>query len=97
MMGNKCFNLLDNSQNVVLTDNDQFLAVDLDFGAGVLAGDYLIANLNLHNDFLTVNNTAGADSQDFCYLRLFLCGAGKNDAALGGLLCFGHLDDNAVR
>ena len=40
--------------------------------------------------------TAGANGQHLGHLGLFLRGAGKDQAGLGGFLCFHILDDNAV-
>ena len=65
-------------QNVALTDDSVLLAVHLDLGAGVLAGDDLLALLDLHLDFLAINDAAGADLDDLRYLRLFLSGCGQN-------------------
>ena len=76
--------LFNDSQNITLTDDGQFFAVDFDLGAGILAGDDMIAHLDGHFHFLAVHDTAGANGQDFCYIGLFLGAAGEDDAALGG-------------
>ena len=88
--------LLYDCKNIALANDDILLAVELDLGAGVLAGDDLLALLDLHLDLLTVNDAAGADLDDLRYLRLFLSGCGQNDTACGGLLCLYHFNDNTV-
>ena len=60
-----------------LTNDDILLAVQLNLGAGVLAGDDLLALLDFHLDFLAVNNTARAYFDDFSNLGLLLCGCGR--------------------
>ena len=75
-MESSCFyemNLLDNRKDIVLTDDDVFLAVHFDFGAAVFREYNAVARLDRHNDFLAVNDAAGADSYNFRYLGLFFC------------------------
>ena len=83
-----------NSQNITLTHDGALFAVHLDLSAGVLAGEDLVADLDGHLDFLAVHDTAGADSNALCDLRLLYCAAGQDQAALGGLLDFNSLNDN---
>ena len=64
--------LLDDRENIALTDNDQLFAIDLYFGTRVFAGDDLITGLNLHDDLFAVHNAARAYGQNLCYLGLFL-------------------------
>ena len=59
------------------TDDGVFLVIDLDLGAGILAGEHLVADLDGHLDFLAVHNTAGANCDDLCHLRLLFCAADK--------------------
>ena len=89
--------LLYDCKNIALANDDILLAVELDLGAGVLAGDDLLALLDLHLDFLAINDAAGADLDDLRYLRLFLSGCGQNDTACGGLLCLYHFNDGSKR
>ena len=88
--------LFDHGQNIVLTNDDDFLPVQLDLGAGVLAGDHLVAGLNGHHNVVAVHHTAGADGNHFGNGGLFLCAGGQDDAALGGLLGLDHLEDDAI-
>src|SRR5699024_1945243 len=60
-----------NGQDVALADDGAFLAIDLDLGAGILAGQDLVAHLDDHLHVLAIHIAAGADSQDFRDLRLF--------------------------
>ena len=54
--------LLYDCKNIALANDDVLLAVELDLGAGILAGDDLLALLDLHLDFLAVNDAARAYS-----------------------------------
>ena len=65
-------------------------------GAGVLAGDGLVAGLHGHGDFLAVHHAAGADGDDFSHRGLFLGRASQDDAALGGFFGLDHLQDDAI-
>ena len=88
--------LFDHGQNIVLTNDDDFLPVQLDLGASVFGVDHLLAYGHLHFDFLTVYHAAGADSQHLGHLGFFLGGGGQDDAALGGFFSFYVFDDHAV-
>ena len=65
--GNSVFH---NGQDIALTDDGALLAIHLHFGAGILAGEDLVADLHSHLDFLAVHNAAGADSDDLSHLGL---------------------------
>ena len=78
------------------THDGAFFAVHLDLGAGVLAGEHLVAHLDSHLDFLAVHDTAGANGHDLCHLGLLFGAAGRDEAALGGLLDLNSLDNNTV-
>ena len=88
--------LFHNGQDIALTNDGALLAVHLDFGAGILAGQNFIANLDDHLNFLAVHKAAGANSDNFGHLGLFFGGAGQNQAALGSLFFFGEFDHNAI-
>ena len=60
--------LLHDRQDVVLTDDGDLLTVHLDLGAGILAGDDLVARLHGHDDLLAVHRAAGADGDDLGHL-----------------------------
>ena len=77
--------LLDDGQDVALADDDVLLVIELDLGAGILAGDDLVAGLDGHHDVVTVHHAAGADGNDFGNGGLLLGAGGQDDAALGGL------------
>ena len=47
-------------------------------------------------DQITVNKSAGADSNDLCDLGLFLCGCRKDYSAFCGFFCFDRLNNNTV-
>ena len=52
--------LLHDGQDVGLTHDGALFAVHLDLGAGVFAGEHLIAHLDGHGDFFSVHQSAGA-------------------------------------
>ena len=88
--------VLNDCQDITLADDGALLTVHLDLGAGILAGEDLVADLNGHLDFLAVHNAAGAYSNDLSHLRLLLGTAGQDQAALSGLLDLNSLDNNTV-
>ena len=60
-----------------MLNNGVFYAIHLYFGAGILAGDNLIANLYFHGDERAVIVAcAGANGYNLCNLGLFLSGSG---------------------
>ncbi len=89
--------LLDDGQDIALADDDILLVLQRDLSTGILAGDNLVTGLYGHHDIVTVHHTAGAHGNDFGHGGLLLCGAGKDDAALGGLLGLYHFQDHTIR
>ena len=73
------------------------LAVKLDAGSAVLAGDDLVARLDFHLHFVAVHHSAGADDDDFVNFRLLLRRTREDNAALGLFLGLRPLEDNAIR
>src|SRR5699024_4356742 len=80
--------LFHDCQNIALFYDDVFCVIHLDFSAGVLGINNLIAYCNFHLDFLAVNHSAGAYRDNFRLLRFLLCLARKNDTGLCSLFCF---------
>jgi hypothetical protein len=89
--------LLDNSEEVFFAHDEQFVAVDLDGLAAVLAEQHAIADLDIEDDELAlVTALAWADGQHFTLIGLF-CGVVGDDDALGGLgFLLEALDDHAI-
>src|SRR5581483_10717806 len=89
--------LLDDRQDVGLLQDQELLAVDLDFGAGVLRVQHDVAflDLGLHAVALVVQ-AARSDGQDGALLRLLLSGVRQHDAADRHLLPLVRADDQAV-
>ena len=56
-----------------------------------------VAYLDLHGDLLAFHHSARANCHDLCNLGLLLGIACQDNTALGGLLCFNHLDHNSVK
>ncbi|MPN19692.1 hypothetical protein SDC9_167064 [bioreactor metagenome] len=88
--------LFHDCEDVALTDDGILDVVYLYLGAGVFAGDDLVAGLDGHFDFLAVDDAAGAYGDDFRDSGLFLGTAGKDKASLGGLLGLGQFNHNTV-
>ena len=60
------------SENVALTDYGVFLFVELDLSAGIFAGYDSVADLDVHLNFLAVNESAGTHCNDLSDLGLLL-------------------------
>ena len=73
--------LRNNGEDFVLAHDQVFVAVDLDFLAGILAEQDRVAVLDVERDALAVLvGLAGADGNHLALLRLFLGGVGDDDA-----------------
>src|SRR5580704_11482496 len=83
-------------ENFFFAEDQQFFAIDLDFGPAVLTEEHAIANVYVQRHTLALFTLAGADGDYFAFLRLFLSGIGDNDAALNGFLVFNTPHDHAV-
>src|SRR3954469_7322197 len=89
--------LLDDAENVVFAENQMILAADLDFGSRVLAEKDGVAGLHVElADGAVLQPLAVADGDDFALHRLLFGGVGDDDPALGFLVFFESLDDDAV-
>src|SRR5215831_19957021 len=87
----------ENAHDVALLHDQQFLAVDLDFGARPLAEQHAVANFEIDRDQLAgLVAAAGADGDHFALGGLFLGRVGNDDAASGLLLGLDTLDHDAV-
>src|SRR6202048_111883 len=87
----------ENAHDVALLHDYQFLAIELDLGAGPLAEQHAVADLEIdRNQLAGLVAATGAHGGDFALRGLFL-GAVRNDDAASGLL-FGvdTLDHDAV-
>src|SRR5262249_37650295 len=89
--------LVDHAHDVGLLHDQEFLAVDLDLGAGPFAEQHAVADLDVDGNELAALVAAARTNRDhFALGRLLLRGVGNDDAA-GGLLIGGDaLDDDAV-
>ena len=66
----------DDAHDVGFLHDQEVLTVDLDFGAGPLAEQDAVAGLHIEGDELAAFVAgAGADGDDFAFLRLFLGGS----------------------
>src|SRR5258708_28716494 len=87
----------DDRQDVLLADDEEILAVDLEFRAGVLGVEDLVAGLHVHRLTLPVlENAPGTGGQDGPLLGLLLGGVRKDDAALGHLLASARMNDHPI-
>ena len=87
----------DDGHDVFFTHDHEFFAVDLHFGAAVLAEQDLVADLDVERTHLAVfENLALADRDDLSPNGLFSRGIGNHDAARRGTILFQALHDDAV-
>src|SRR5258708_2194918 len=87
----------ENAHDVALLHDQQFLAVELDLGAGPLAEQHAVANLEVDRDQLAGFVAAtGADGGDFALRGLFLGTVRNDDAACCLLFGVDALDHDAV-
>ena len=82
---------LNDGQDVILTHHEQFLAVDFDFVAGILAIEDGVTGLDDH--FLVLG--AIACSTHFALERFFLSTVGDDNAA-DNFFCLCRFNENAV-
>src|ERR1043166_2884165 len=87
----------EHAHDVGLLHDQEILAVDLHFGAGPLAEQHAVADLQIDRDELAVLVAAArADSHDLALRGLLFGGIGNDDAAGGFLFGIDALDDDAV-
>jgi hypothetical protein len=67
---------LDDAHDVFFAHDEQFLAIDLDGLAGVLAEQNAVTHLDVHRDLAVLVTLARADGQDFALIGLFGGGSG---------------------
>ena len=89
--------LLQDAEDFFLAHNQEFLAIDLDLGAGILAEQDAVAGLDVERENLAfVVGLALADGDDFALLGLFLGGVRDDDAAPDGFAFFDAANQDAV-
>ena len=89
--------VLDDGVDVIGTEEQEVLAVDLDLVAAELAVVDLVAHVHVHGNALALLvELAGADGDDLAALGLLLRAAGDVEARRGLLLLGGGLDENAI-
>src|SRR6516164_4395285 len=87
----------DYAHDVGLLHDQEILSFELDLGARPLAEQHPVAGLHVGFDNLAALVAAtGPNGYHFSLGRLFLCGIGDDDAALGFFLGIDTLDDHAV-
>src|SRR3712207_4261654 len=92
-----CAGGLDHAHDVGLLHDEEVLAVDADLGAGPLAEQDAVADLDVERlDLAVLVARAGADGDDLALLRLLLGGVGDDDAALGLLLGLDAADHDTI-
>src|SRR5271166_4022573 len=85
------------THDVGLLHDQEFLAVDLDFGAAPLAEQDLVAGLDVHRgELAALVAAAGTDGNDLTLLRLLLGGVRNDDATFRLFLAVEATDDDAV-
>src|SRR5205814_1960483 len=87
----------DDREDLVLAHDEEFLAIELDFLAGVLAEQDGVARLDVERHALAIIfGLAVADGDDLALLRLFLGGVGNDDPADFLLAFFKALNNDSV-
>src|ERR1700755_3200544 len=87
----------DDAENLVLAHDEQLLAVDLDFGATVLAEEHSVSGLHVQRLTLAVLPVlAVADGDDLAFLRLLFSRVGDDDASAHLLALFDAFHNHAV-
>src|SRR5215468_967644 len=88
---------LEHAHDVGLLHDQELLAIDLDLGAGPLAEQHAVADLEVDRDELAALVAAArADGDHFALRGLFLGGIGNDDPACRLLFCVDALDHDAV-
>src|SRR3954471_22537552 len=86
-----------NAQNIAFLHDDEVFTVDLHFGAGPFAEQDLVAGLDVQRrDLAVIGAGAGANGDDFAFLRLFLGRIGNDDPAGALLLGLDTADENTI-
>src|ERR1044071_7304734 len=87
----------DDPEDVAFLHDDKVFAVQLDLGARPFAEQDLVAGLDVQRgDGAVFGTGAGADGDDFAFLRLFLGGVWNDDAAGGLFLGFDAAYEHAI-
>src|SRR4029077_16765563 len=87
----------DDREHVLLRDDQVLELIDLEFVAGVLRVEDLVADLELHRHLgAVVQDPSGAHCLHGALLGLLPCGVRKQDPALGPLFLLRRLDHDAI-
>jgi len=87
----------ENAHDVALLHDQEIFAIELDLGAGPLAEQHAVADLEVDRDQLAgLVAATGADGGDFALRGLFLGTVGNDDAASCLLFGVDALDHDAV-
>src|SRR3954468_1917064 len=92
-----CGKVGEDAHDVAFLHDQQLIAVDLDLGAGPLAEQHAVANLEIdRNQLAGLVAAARADGGDLALRGLFLGSVGNDNAACGLLFGVDALDHDAV-
>src|SRR5690554_5827193 len=91
------YNLVEDSEDVLLGKDQVILVVKLELGTGILGEKNFVANLHIHRDAITVIVTSAFASSDDCTaMRLLLGGVQKDDTACGHLFSGRWLNNQSI-
>ena len=80
---------LDDAEDFFLSHDQKLLAVDLDFGAGILAEQHTVASLHIQREDLAfIVRLALSDGDDFAFVGLFFGAIRNDDSAMNGIDLF---------
>src|ERR1700739_3300206 len=89
--------LLDDAEDFFLAHDQELLTVDLDFGAGILDKENLVAGVVVEGRSLAlVVRLSVADRDDLAFLRLLFCAVGDDDATTDRFTLFQTADEDTI-
>src|SRR5262249_41806908 len=90
-------NTLSNAEDLVLADDEVFLAVQLDLGTRIFADEHEIADVHVEgNGLAIISDPPSTHGDDLRLLRFFLRGVRDDDSTHPLLLLFYALHKNSI-
>src|SRR3954467_4417185 len=90
------YRLAQNREDVGLTEDEQLLTINRDFGAAILPVKDLVADLHVHRHALVLLEPTRSNGDDLTLLRLFLRRVGDIHSAAHRFGFFQRPNDNAI-
>ena len=91
------FVLANDAEDVVLAQQRIFFVTDFDFGAAVFGDEHAVAHFDFKGNALAFFVAfAGAERDDFGFLRFLFCGIGDDDPAFDVFFLIDRLHEDAI-